>query len=72
MKGGITTLSKKKDKVTLEIIGGNAESVTGSCTKITTNDYIYLFELYHYSNNFSIVFTKKRQIFPPMDISPKQ
>jgi metallo-beta-lactamase family protein len=38
-------LGKKKDKVTLEIIGGNAESVTGSCTKIITNNYVYLFEL---------------------------
>ena len=39
------TLSKKKDKVTLEVIGGNAESVTGSCTKIQTSDHAYLFEL---------------------------
>ena len=38
-------MSKKKDKVTLEVIGGNAESVTGSCTKITTNNHTYLFEL---------------------------
>lgn len=38
-------MGKKKDKVTLEIIGGNAESVTGSCTKITTNNHVYLFEL---------------------------
>lgn len=38
-------ISKKKDKVTLEVIGGNAESVTGSCTKITTNNHTYLFEL---------------------------
>lgn len=38
-------MAKKKDKVTLEIIGGNAESVTGSCTKITTNNHVYLFEL---------------------------
>jgi metallo-beta-lactamase family protein len=37
-------LSKKKDKVTLEVIGGNAESVTGSCTKIQTNEHVYLFE----------------------------
>lgn len=36
---------KKKDKVVLEVVGGNAESVTGSCTKITTNDHVYLFEL---------------------------
>lgn len=38
-------MSKKKDKVTLEIIGGNAESVTGSCTKIQTSEHVYLFEL---------------------------
>ena len=42
---GVKPLGKKKDKVTLEIIGGNAESVTGSCTKITTNEHVYLFEL---------------------------
>ena len=46
MKGGTSTLSKKKkDKVTIEVIGGNAESVTGSCTKIMTNDHTYLFEV---------------------------
>ena len=45
MKGGNATLSKKKDKVTLEVIGGNAESVTGSCTRIKTNNCTYLFEL---------------------------
>ena len=38
-------MSNKKDKVTVEIIGGNAESVTGSCTKIQTNNCVYLFEL---------------------------
>lgn len=38
-------MGKKKDKVTLEVIGGNAESVTGSCTKIQTNNHVYLFEL---------------------------
>lgn len=38
-------MSKKKEKVTLEIIGGNAESVTGSCTRITTQEHVYLFEL---------------------------
>lgn len=40
-----TLSKKKKDKVTLEVIGGNAESVTGSCTKIVTNNNTYLFEL---------------------------
>ena len=38
-------MGKKKDKVTVEVIGGNAESVTGSCTKITTTEHVYLFEL---------------------------
>ena len=41
----LVTLSKKKEKVTLEVIGGNAESVTGSCTKIQTSEHTYLFEL---------------------------
>lgn len=39
------TIAKKKNKVTVEIIGGNAESVTGSCSKITTSEHTYLFEL---------------------------
>ena len=36
---------KKKEKVVVEIVGGNAESVTGSCTQITTAEHKYLFEL---------------------------
>ncbi|MBQ0036834.1 MAG: MBL fold metallo-hydrolase [Firmicutes bacterium] len=35
----------KKNSISLEVIGGNAESVTGSCTKITTKEHVYLFEL---------------------------
>lgn len=38
-------MGKRKNTVTLEVIGGNAESVSGSCTKITTNNHTYLFEL---------------------------
>lgn len=38
-------MSKKKSKITVEVIGGNAESVTGSCTKIVTPEHTYLFEL---------------------------
>lgn len=38
-------MSKKKNKVTIEIVGGNAESVTGSCSKIATDQHTYLFEL---------------------------
>ena len=37
-------IAKKKNKVTIEIVGGNAESVTGSCSKITTDEHVYLFE----------------------------
>ena len=38
-------LSKKKKEVTVEIIGGNAEGVTGSCTRIKTSEHCYLFEV---------------------------
>lgn len=34
----------KKNKAIIEFIGGNAEGVTGSCTKIKTQEHIYLFE----------------------------
>ena len=37
-------IAKNKHKVTIEIIGGNSESVTGSCSKITTENHVYLFE----------------------------
>ena len=38
------TIAKKKKEVTIEVIGGNAENVTGSCTRITTQEHCYLFE----------------------------
>lgn len=41
----MTIIAKKKEKATIEIIGGNSESVTGSCTKIKYQDEIILFEL---------------------------
>ena len=37
-------MGKKKKEVTIEIIGGNAEGVTGSCTRIKTSEHCYLFE----------------------------
>ena len=37
-------MAKKKKEVTIEIIGGNAEGVTGSCTRIKTSEHCYLFE----------------------------
>lgn len=43
MKGGVNTIAKKKHEITVEIIGGNAEGVTGSCTRIKTSEHCYLF-----------------------------
>lgn len=37
--------TKKKKDITIEVVGGNAESVTGSCTKIEFNKRTILFEL---------------------------
>ena len=38
-------MSKKKKEVTIEVVGNNAEGVTGSCTKIKTSEHCYLFEV---------------------------
>lgn len=37
--------TKKKKEISIEVIGGNAEGVTGSCTKINFNKRTILFEL---------------------------
>lgn len=37
-------MSKKDDKAIIKVIGGNAEAVTGSCTKIEYKGETYLFE----------------------------
>lgn len=37
-------MSKKNDKAIIQVIGGNAESVTGSCTMIEYQGETYLFE----------------------------
>ena len=37
-------MSKKKDEITIQVIGGNAEDVTGSASLITYNDLTILFE----------------------------
>lgn len=49
------TISKKKKEIVLEVIGGNATDVTGSCTKITFNGKTILFELGMIQNHNSIV-----------------
>jgi metallo-beta-lactamase family protein len=41
----VSIIAKKDNKVTIQVIGGNAESVTGSCSVINYNDKIALFEL---------------------------
>lgn len=40
----MNTIGKKKHEVTLEVVGGNAEGVTGSATLIHTPEHCYLFE----------------------------
>ena len=48
-------LSKKKKEVSLEIIGGNATGVTGSCTKIDFYGRSILFELGMVQDNSTIL-----------------
>lgn len=67
-------MSKKKDKVTIEVIGGNSESVTGSCTRIKTNEHTYLFEVGMIQDGHTILENyklncKMLQQIKPQDIS---
>jgi metallo-beta-lactamase family protein len=48
-------LSKKKKEVSIEVIGGNAENVTGSCTKIDFFGRTILFELGMIQDNSTIL-----------------
>jgi metallo-beta-lactamase family protein len=41
----VSTIAKRDNKVKINVIGGNAESVTGSCSVINYNGKIALFEL---------------------------
>lgn len=41
----VDIIAKKDNKVTIQVIGGNAESVTGSCSIINYNSNLALFEL---------------------------
>lgn len=54
MRGGIA-IGKKKKEVIVEIIGGNATGVTGSCTKIDFMDRTILFELGMIQDNNTIL-----------------
>ena len=40
----VITISKRKDKITIEILGGNADAVTGSCSQISFGSRKILFE----------------------------
>ena len=48
-------MGKKKKEVTLEVIGGNATGVTGSCTKIDFYGRTILFELGMIQSNSTIL-----------------
>lgn len=48
-------MAKKKKEVTLEVIGGNASGVTGSCTKIDFYGRTILFELGMIQSNSTIL-----------------
>lgn len=48
-------MGKKKKEVTLEVIGGNADGVTGSCTKIDFYGRTILFELGMVQDNSTIL-----------------
>ena len=48
-------IAKKKHEVKVEIIGGNAEGVTGSCTRIKTSEHCYLFECGMIQGNHTVL-----------------
>ena len=64
-------MSKKKDKVTLEVIGGNCESVTGSCTSIKFNNRTILFECGGIQDGHTILENYKRNRELISKIKPK-
>jgi metallo-beta-lactamase family protein len=65
-------MSKKKDKIKIKFIGGNADDVTGSCTLIEMQDYKILLEFGLYqSNNIREDYkvNNRRLEFKPSEIS---
>ena len=51
----LEAIAKKKKEVSLEVIGGNSEGVTGSCTKIDFFGRTILFELGMIQDNSTIL-----------------
>ena len=68
----MTTISKKKKEVTLEVIGGNANGVTGSCTKIDFYGRTILFELGMIQDNTTILGNYKDNCAIMNKIKPKK
>ena len=68
----MSEIAKKKDKVTLEVIGGNCEGVTGSCTSIKFNDRTILFECGGIQDGHTILenYKKNRELISK--IKPKE
>ena len=65
-------LGKKKKEVTIEIIGGNAEGVTGSCTRIDFYGRTILFELGMVQDNSTILGNYKDNCAIFNKIKPKK
>ena len=65
-------MGKKKKEVTIEIVGGNAEGVTGSCTRIDFYGRTILFELGMVQDNSTILGNYKDNCAIFNKIKPKK
>lgn len=65
-------MSKKKHDVNIEIVGGNAEGVTGSATIIQTNNHTYLFECGMIQGNHTILENYKANAKYLQKIKPQE
>ena len=65
-------MAKKKKEVTIEIVGGNAEGVTGSCTRIDFYGRTILFELGMVQDNSTILGNYKDNCAILNRIKPKK
>lgn len=65
-------MGKKKKEVTIEIVGGNAEGVTGSCTRIDFYGRTILFELGMVQDNSTILGNYKDNCAILNKIKPKK
>lgn len=65
-------MSKKKRDINIEIVGGNAEGVTGSATLIRTNNHTYLFECGMVQGNHTILENYKANVKYIQKIKPQE